>query len=161
MPLPASRQAAKRIKCPASGLRLSIYRLFLRCRLPDQVVSERLVTAVAVRLVVTVFALAQVVILAFIAGKSLRSELAALVGTIAEGLLATLATGAEKIFAVFFQGDFAGAVGCDGGLCHFDLRWQRFRRLHHGCKVWLLKNQRQRYHNRPPVKCSSEFCFLS
>jgi len=107
------------------------------CRLADEVVSKGLVTAVAVGLVVTVFALAQVVILAFIAGKSLRSELAALMGTIAEGLLATLATGAEKIFAIFFQCDFAGAVGCDCRLFHIDLRWQRSRRLHYGCKLGL------------------------
>ena len=104
------------------GLRLSICRLFLWCRLADQVVSEALVTAVAVGLVVTVFALAQVVILAFIAGKSLRRELAPLVRTIAEGLLATLATAAEKILAVFFQCNFGGAVGCDCRLFHIDLR---------------------------------------
>ena len=107
---------------PAWGLRLSIYRLFLRCRLSDQVVRERLVTAVAVRLVVTVFALAQVVILAFIAGESLRSKLAALVRAIAKGLLAALATGAEKILAVFFQCNFGGAVVCDCRFCHIDLR---------------------------------------
>jgi len=132
MPLPATRQAARRIKFLALGLYLSIYRVLLRCRLADKVVAERLVAAIAVGLVVTVFALAQVVFLAFVAGKRLRSELATLVGTVAEGLLATLATGAEKILAVFFQGDFGGAVGGDGRLCHLDLRWQRCRRLLYG-----------------------------
>ena len=92
------------------------------CRLADEVIGEGLVTAIAVGLVVTVFTLAQVVILAFIAGKSLRSKLATLVRTVAKGLLATLPTGAEKVFAVFFQCNFGGAVVCDCRFCHIDLR---------------------------------------
>jgi hypothetical protein len=93
-------------------------RVVLARRISDLIVAEGLVTTVAIGLVVAVFALAQVVVLAFGAFKSLRCKLAALMRTIAEGLFVALAAGAKKVFFVFFKRDFGWAVGSDDGLCH-------------------------------------------
>ena len=84
----------------------------------DLIVVECFVTTVAIGLVVAVFALAQVVVLAFGAFKSLRCKLAALMRTIAEGLFLALAAGAKKVFFVFFKRDFGWAVVSDYGVCH-------------------------------------------
>jgi hypothetical protein len=87
-------------------------------RISDLIVTEVLVTTIAIGLVVAVFALAQVVVLALGALKSLRCKLAALMRTIAEGLFLALAAGAKEVFFVFFKRDLGWAVGSDYGLCH-------------------------------------------
>jgi len=84
----------------------------------DLSVVERFVTAVAVGLVVAVFALAQVIVFAFTALECHGREFAALVRTIAKGLLPALATSAKKVLSVLFQRHFGRAVGSDYGLCH-------------------------------------------
>ena len=88
--------------------------------IPHLFVTKRLVTAVAVGLVVAVFALTKVIVFAFTALECLRSEFAALVRTIAEGLFPTLAAGAKKYLRpssrATLAGRLAAIMGCVMGI---------------------------------------------
>jgi hypothetical protein len=72
--------------------------------LADLVIPELLMAAITVGFVAAVFALAQVIVLAFITLEGQRGEITALVGAIAKGLLVAKSTHTEKILLVFFEG---------------------------------------------------------
>ena len=74
--------------------------------------------SIAVGLVSAIFALAQVVILAFFAFERHRGEFPALVRTIAKRLLAAQATHAKIIFFVFIETYFARLVVRYGWIGH-------------------------------------------
>ena len=67
------------------------------------VILELLMAAITVGFVAAVFALAQVIVLAFITLEGHRGEITALVGAIAKGLFAAKSAHTEKIFLVFFE----------------------------------------------------------
>jgi hypothetical protein len=72
--------------------------------LADLVIPELFMAAIALGFVAAVLALAQRIVLAFVALEGQRGEITALVGTIAKGLLAAKTTHTEKILLVFFEG---------------------------------------------------------
>ena len=72
--------------------------------LTDLVIRELFMAAVTVGFVGAVLALAQVIVLAFIALEGHRGEITALVGAIAKRLFIAEPTHTEKILLVFFEG---------------------------------------------------------
>jgi hypothetical protein len=72
--------------------------------LADPVIPELFMAAITVGFVAAAFALAQVIVLAFVTLEGQRGEITTLMGAIAKRLLAAKPTHTEVILFFFFQG---------------------------------------------------------
>jgi hypothetical protein len=82
------------------------------------VVAELLVAAITVGFVTAVFALAKVIVFAFVTLEGHRREIAVFVGAIAKRLFAAKATHTKVIFPVFIQGYLDGFVVRNNRVAH-------------------------------------------